>query len=160
MTKDRGFYYLQTCFRNEEAGLLGCCAVWLGSCFPTLEWKYRRLNLWGCAPVNALKNLKMKTVRLFVNVGKKLPNHTPQQSRRPGSSTITRWETQITVFILLRTIYFWLFYVPRLLRLGDAWRIFYRRMKRQKFSLHSHVSLHACIISLQRVKENGSTAHY
>lgn len=27
-------FWLQTCFRIEEAGLVGCCAVWLGDSFP------------------------------------------------------------------------------------------------------------------------------
>jgi uncharacterized membrane protein YvbJ len=39
-------------------------------------------------------------------VGMKLPNHTAQQHRRPASSTIVQWQSQITIFVLLRIHFF------------------------------------------------------
>jgi len=37
---------LQNCYRIEDAGLLGCCDVWLGNGVSTFEGTYR-LHLWG-----------------------------------------------------------------------------------------------------------------
>ena len=36
-----------------------------------------------------------------LNVLKKLPNHTAQLARRPGSSTITQWKLEVALFLLL-----------------------------------------------------------
>lgn len=32
-----GFYQLQTCFRYEQPGILGCRAMWSGNCFQTFR---------------------------------------------------------------------------------------------------------------------------
>jgi hypothetical protein len=66
-------------------------------------------------------------------VGKKLPDHMAEKPRRPGSTTSTRWEPQITVFILFRTYLFWLFCILLLLCLFSCMIDFLWKNKTIKF---------------------------
>jgi len=42
-----GFYYLQTCFLTEEAGILDFCAVLLGNCFPKFRRSFDETSVWN-----------------------------------------------------------------------------------------------------------------
>jgi hypothetical protein len=120
-------YQLQNCFHVEEAGFLGCCALWLTNSFPTLQKNVPPL-LTGLWSPNLAHNHDKEGDIFFRNCGKKLPNHATQQSRRHGPSTVTQWIPKITAFVLLRM--YLLLHLPYLLGLVDIWLIFYERMKR------------------------------
>jgi hypothetical protein len=66
------YYLLQTWFRIEEAGLLGCCTVWLGNCFPTFQKNVppSSSGLWVVFNVEDDGNTFLR------NFGNKLPNYT------------------------------------------------------------------------------------
>jgi hypothetical protein len=59
----------------EEAGLMGCCAVWVGNFFRKFPRKVPPFSS-GLLANSRTHNPEDEGVNFFRNVGKQLPNHT------------------------------------------------------------------------------------